>query len=152
MKTSLKSTNFWTQVVTLILSAFVLGGLNVKPDELGPDIVNAIVEDNYFSLLTIFVINLLNPIWQWIKTLKNNPTQFWGFLHSVNWWVSVFNAIVAGLLLWGGIEIPADAGEQIVAAIFEGRWMDLVTLVAINILIPIIKILFKKHPIQLVTK
>jgi len=110
--------------------------------------VAAVVEENFYTLLVILVINLLNPIYQWIKTLKNNPGQFWLFVHSTNWWVSVFNVFIVGMLLWGGIEIPIEAGEDIIAAIFDEKWMELIPLVVVNILIPILKSIFKKKPLE----
>ena len=147
MKT-LKSVNFYTQLVTLLLSAFAIGGLQIDPTQLSGDIVAAVVEENFYTLLVILVINLLNPIYQWIKTLKNNPGQFWLFVHSTNWWVSVFNVFIVGMLLWGGIEIPIEAGEDIIAAIFDEKWMELIPLVVVNILIPILKSIFKKKPLE----
>jgi hypothetical protein len=66
----LKSANFWTQLVTVGLAGTAILGLEY-PADAAPELVQAYYT-NQFSIISVaVVINLINPIYHFIKTKKD---------------------------------------------------------------------------------
>lgn len=142
MKTFLNSTNFWTQVITLILSIFALGGANLDPVGVSDKLVHAIWDGSLWSIGSIVILNLVNPIYHWIRTPN---TERWAFLHSLNWWVN-FVSLVVGIGVITGIysdniytQIPG-----LVQAAAERDWYNLLWIAGANFIVPVIKIFVPK--------
>ena len=67
----LKSWNFWTQAITAVLVVATAYGL-VFPDEAVTDVSDAI-QSGQFDLITVaIVINVINPVYHFLKTLLGN--------------------------------------------------------------------------------
>lgn len=139
------SSNLIVQIVSLVLWAVALMGLEVNPQVVGTDLLNSISTANW-PLIIVVVVNLGNSLFSWIRTWKTNRPQFWLFLKSTNWWVSFCNILFA-VLAMQGIVLPAEASATIVDLIFRGEWWTLLGFLIPNVLGPIIRFLTKKVPV-----
>lgn len=129
--------NLVTQIVSLALWVFALAGLQINPEMVSGQAVNAIETANW-PLFLVIVFNVGNSVWQWSQTWKNDRPNFINFLRSPNWWISFCNVAFAALAL-KGVAIPADASQQIVDFAFSQRWWELVGFIFPNVVGPIIK-------------
>lgn len=136
------SSNLAVQIVSLVLWAFALSGLQVNPEVTGTDLVNHITTQNW-PLLFIVVINIGNSVYSWIRTWKTDKPNFLLFLKSPNWWISFCNILFAALA-FKGITIPAEASEHIVKLVFDQQWWALLGYLIPNVLGPIIRALTTK--------
>jgi hypothetical protein len=65
-----RSANFWTQVATVVLAGIAIFGLEF-PEGAGPELVQAYYT-NQFSIISVaIVINLVNPIYHFLKKKEN---------------------------------------------------------------------------------
>jgi hypothetical protein len=137
------SKNLITQLVSLLLLAFTFSGLDVKPDETAETIVNYLSNGQFYALLLYVMINLVNVFVHWYKTLKENPGKFWCFTESVNFWVAAANILLGVVLLKWGIQIDPEAVKSFIGLIFSKEYWEAGTVLIINILIPLLKIIIK---------
>lgn len=125
------STNYIVNVVSVILYAFSLSGLNIDPDATAAQIITVLTTGNYTALF-VLLLNLGNSLFQWIKTLRTDFDMFWSFLRSTNWWTSFLNMAV-GLVIYAGYllptDIPAELSTEVAQYAAEGSW--LVALIAL---------------------
>jgi len=136
------SQNFLVSIFTIIFAAFAANGL---PIDLDPgEAAQTIGEGNITAIATMFVVNLLNPVF---KLINKSATWSWDFIRSVNFWTQSLTVIlvaVAGL----GIVFPEGAAENVVDAIFGGNFGVIATALVVNILNPLYHFFFdrKKDP------
>ncbi|MEO1628098.1 MAG: hypothetical protein AAFV25_23315 [Bacteroidota bacterium] len=145
IKKKIQSFNFVTNILTAVLGMFVASGLQIDAVHTADQLYDHIINENWGALVIMATLQLLNPVIHWIKQLKKDPSQFWQFLKSINWWTNVAT-IVSMYAIYKGVQIPEDAGEQVVRSIFEQRWEDLLKLLAINVLNPLIQLFIKRKP------
>lgn len=134
--------NLIVQIVSLALWVFALAGLQVNPEVVGTDLVNHITTQNW-PLLLLIAINLGNSVFSWVKTWQTNKPDFLLFLRSPNWWISFCNILFAFLAI-KGIQVPADAGDQIVQMLFSGQYWALIGYLIPNVIGPVIRALTAK--------
>lgn len=128
------STNFLTQVLSVVLWAFVLAGLKIDPSQTADTLINSFSGSSW-ALAFIAVANLANSIWQWVKTIRAQggiTKDFWAFLRSTNWWTSFANIVVSGLALLG-VQLPPDLAGEAVRLVFERKWLDFAVLIGGNV-------------------
>ena len=138
------SPNFWTQVITVILSIFAIGGANLDAAATATNLTGAIWSGSVWAIGTIVVVNILNPLYHWSK--KKLPTETrWAFLHSLNWWIN-FVSLVVGIGVMTGIynEGIYEHIPTLVKAAAERDWYNLLWVGGANFLLPIIKIFVPK--------
>jgi hypothetical protein len=144
------SINQVIQIVSAILFAFTLSGLNIDPNATAEQIVTAIYDGNFYKLFTIVVLNLGNIFYHWVKTIRANPSQFWAFWRSSNWWTSVVNLLLSFLvntkIVTSGIIDPAEISALISFAI-AGNWKLLIGGVVTNV-VNILIHRFTKNPMK----
>lgn len=139
------SKNLITQIVSLCLLAFTFSGLDVNPDATASTIVDYLSNGQFIALLTYILINLLNVFIHWYNQLKADPKSFWKFTESVNFWMAVANIVIGLVLLKTGIQINAEAVNNVISLIFSKEYWEAGTVFLMNILIPILKIVIKKE-------
>lgn len=66
----IKSANFWTQVVTVILAGVAIFGLQF-PEGAAPELVEAYYSKQFSIISVAIVVNLINPIYHFIKGKKD---------------------------------------------------------------------------------
>jgi len=136
------SNNLVVQIVSLVLWIVALAGLKVNPEQVGDDLVRSISTQNW-SLLLIIIFNVGNSAFSWIRSWSTDKPNFLLFLRSTNWWISFCNIVFAGLAM-RGIHVPAEASQQIVDMIFQGRWYALAGYLIPNVIGPVIRALVAK--------
>jgi hypothetical protein len=62
----LKSANFWTNVVSLVLMLFILNGAQI-PEGTSQEVVDTIFTKNWLAFGIIILTNIANPIYQIFK-------------------------------------------------------------------------------------
>lgn len=92
--------NLPVQIVSLILYAFVAAGLNINADASAAEIVAAVKSVSLPLILTA-VINLGSMVYLWIKTWNTNRPNFWAFITSRSWLISLANIAIPALALIG---------------------------------------------------
>ena len=75
--------------------------------------------------------------------MKADPKSFWKFTESVNFWVAAVNILLGIVLLTFGIQVAAEAVNNVISFIFSQDYWEAGTVFIINILMPIFKILIK---------
>lgn len=131
-KSIFQSSNFWTNVFTIILSVFFLNGVEIPVDS-PENLAQAFVEHNWAEFVGLILVNLANPIYH---IFKKKPDNFWSFLKSVNFWVNVMTLGIS-VAVFFGIQIPENTGRAIIDLITSGDINSLVLLVFTNIVNPI---------------
>ena len=132
--------NLPVQIVSLILAAFVAAGLNIDPNASAAEIVAAVKSVSLPLILTA-VINLGSMIYIWIKTWKTDKPNFWAFLTSRSWLISLGSIIIPALALVG-IEIAPDDAARLIDFGLAGNWQAFAGEAAM-ILFAVIGTLFK---------
>jgi len=139
------SVNFAVQIATAILWALTFSGLQIDPAQTAADLVQTVVQQNWFELVSILVLNTGNAIYHWVQTLRENPKNFWSFLHSLNWWLTFGNVVASAFTLFG-FNIPTDAVAAVVQMAWEHKWVEAAGATIFNILLPLIKRTVPKPP------
>lgn len=139
------SKNLAAQLLSVVLLAFTFSGLAI-PDTQEPasKIVDYLYNGQFFALLTYLLVNLANIFWHWYKQLKTDSSKFFDFVHSINFWVAFFNVITGIILLNTGIQISQEDVKEVITLIFSKDYLNAGYVFLINILLPILKTIFKK--------
>ncbi len=114
------SVNLPVQIVSLILAAFVASGLNIDPNATAAEFVAAIKSVSLPLILTA-VINLGSMVYLWIKTWKTDRPNFWAFLTSRSWLISLASIVIPAIALIG-IEIAPDDAVKLIDYGLAGNW------------------------------
>jgi len=70
----LKSPNFWTQSLTVVLAAVAIFGLQL-PEDAAPELVSAYYSQQFSIISVAVVINIINPIYHFLKSKQNDTEQ-----------------------------------------------------------------------------
>lgn len=137
--------NLIIQLVSFVLLAFTYSGLSLNPDETANTIVDHLSNGQFVALISYLVLNVANVFVHWIKQLKTDPSKFWAFVDSVNFWVAAANIIASIVLLYTGVQLDPASLQEFVSLLFSKEYWGAATVFVANILIPILKILIKKE-------
>jgi hypothetical protein len=132
------SKNFFVSLTTLILLVLEANGLGI--DATGGEIVDAISSQDIGAIISVVVLNLLNPI---TKLLQQGVNWSWAFLKSMNFWTQAVTTVLVGVTL-AGITFPESAANSIVEAVFSNEFNAIGTTIVINILNPLYHFFFDK--------
>lgn len=139
--------NFWARI--LISGLGLLAVLGIKfpsnPEVLGTDLANSFTNGGLYAVLGIITISVLMPIYNFVRSKpKVNLVAFFG---SPNTWIYLVTGAFA-LLMYFGISIPGGTAEALVGAIFTKDFGGAITIIALNVLDPIIRWLRDKKNLQ----
>jgi len=70
----IKSPNFWTQALTVVLAAVAIFGLQF-PGDAAPELVSAYYSQQFSIISVAVVINIINPIYHFLKSKQNDTEQ-----------------------------------------------------------------------------
>ena len=146
MKLTVTNINIWTQALTAVFYALFIAGLNVDPEQSATEIIAALKSQS-LPLILAAAINLGTMVWVWIKTWKNDRPNFWAFLTSRSWIISVLNILLPLLATWGLYIGSEDVGKLVDYAL-AGDWKNFAGLMVITI-IGWVGTLWKKKTAQL---
>jgi len=138
-KFSPNSSNLWVNVLTFVLGAFALGGVDwgMEPAELSGKIVTTLQGGSLWAVGAIVFSNMVVPVFH---IIKSKPQNFWSFLSSNNFWVQ-FTAFALGLGVMFGIGFDVDASGAIVDAVAMKDWAALLGIIFPAVLNPLIRYL-----------
>ena len=130
--------NFLASIIIFILS--LLASLGVKfagtPDAVTGEVISAFGTGSVIAIISILAISVGMPLYNFFKTKPK--VNFMEFLGSPNTWIYLGTFIVSLLMLLG-INIPANTPGDIVAAIVDKNWEQLIGVAIANILNPLIR-------------
>lgn len=124
--------NLGVQLITSILTAFVIAGLDIDPAATAADIIAAIKAQSLQMILMVF-FNLGSMIYLWVKTWKTNKPDFWKFLTSRSWLISAANVLVPALALVGVI-LPIETATKLIDDGLAGNWNSFISTLIITII------------------
>jgi len=141
-KNRLDSSNFFVNLITLLLLPFVANGLDLPAPtaEVSEVVFNAISSGDIAVIIGVALPNLLNPLF---KLFQNGVAGWsWDFLKSANFWTQ---AVTAALLIFAGMGLvfPDQAATDIVDSLFTGEVIAIILAMVINVINPLIHY-FKK--------
>ena len=140
-KNIFQSINFWVNILNVVLLFFVLSGAKV-PDGTGETLVKHLFSGNLWAFALALLINVVTPIY---KLVKNKAGTWRASLHSTNFWGQVASLVIWTLTFFGAA-IPEGTDMQIVELIFSQNWAQLLSVLIINIIVPLIHIFGLKLP------
>lgn len=138
IKATAGSQNFFVSLISLLLLTFELNGLSTGADP--ENIFDAITSGDAGRILSILLINFLNPI---LKLVQKQETWSWDFLKSVNFWTQAVTTILAAITI-AGVAFPEGAAANLVEAIFGGTFQTIAVAVVVNILNPLYHFFFDR--------
>ena len=131
-RTITDNVNLGVQILSAILYAFVLAGLNIEPNATATDIIAAIKAQSLPLILTV-LFNLGTMIWIWVKTWKTAKPNFWAFITSRSWLISLANIIIPALALVG-IVLPIETATKLIDDGLAGNWTSFISTLIITII------------------
>lgn len=132
MKITVNNINIWVQALTAALYALFLSGLNIDPAQTATEIVTALKSQS-LPLILAAAINLGTMVWVWIKTWKTDRPNFWTFITSRSWIISVVNIVLPLLATWGLYIGSEDVGKLVDYAL-AGDWKNFAGVLAVTII------------------
>lgn len=123
--------NLSVQILTSILTAFVVMGLNIDPAATASEIIAAIKAQSLPMILTV-LFNFGTMVYLWVKTWKENKPNFWSFFTSRSWLISAANVVVPALALIG-VVIPIETATKLIDDGLAGNWSNFVYTLVITI-------------------
>lgn len=136
------SRNFFISLVSTTLLTLEMNGLGTGADP--GNIVDAITSADIGRILSILLLNFLNPI---MKIIQKQVEWSWDFLRSPNFWTQVVTTILVGVTMLG-IMFPEGAASNLVSAIFGGEFQVIAIALIINIANPLYHFFFDRNERQ----
>lgn len=137
-KSPLQSRNFFVSIVSLILLAFQANKINF--DIGAGEIVDVIMSKDLGAILSLAVVNLINPI---MKLASKSTTWDWGFTRSANFWTQVLTVILV-LIAGFGIPFPENASADLIAAWATKEFSVVAIAIILNVVNPLYHFFVKK--------
>lgn len=129
-----ESRNFFVSLASLFLLALAIitgDPVNVDPGA----IIDALSSGELGSIISLFFVNLLNPIMKLIGKVQRGEINS-DFLKSPNFITQAVTALLSGVSILG-IVFPADAAGEVVNAFYTSDFVPIWVALGINILNPI---------------
>lgn len=130
-RTLTDNVNLSVQILSAILYAFVLAGLNIDPNATATDIIAAIKAQSLPLILTV-LFNLGTMIWMWVRNWPKSRPEFWAFFTSRSWLISVANIIIPALALIG-VVLPLETATKLIDDGLAGNWTSFISTLIITI-------------------
>lgn len=110
--------NIVTSIVLLVGIVLKYFGVEL-PVDTGVQFFNSIIKLDIVALITsgFALFNILKHI------VKPSDGNYFGFLKSANFYIQLYGVIVIMTSSW--IQLPVDAGTEIVNAIFSKDWLGM---------------------------
>ena len=135
-----KSPGFIASITYAILAAFAATGIEFPkdPSVIAGDFETTLSSGGIFAVTGLLVSAIVFPIWNFTK--KGGKINAKLILSNTTFWVSLVTAILGFAALYG-FTVPNGTAEQIVSALYAKDWGVLLSVLAINILNPLIRFL-----------
>lgn len=133
-KTRFESTNFLTNVVTLVFIVLGVQGIEWSID---PGVaVQEVLAANWEYIGNILFPALSGLAFKVIQKIQAGTWDWKAVLKSTNFWTQAVT-ILAGVLAGVGILLPADAPTALTMAIFSGSVITIIVAIIANIATPL---------------
>lgn len=133
-KARLESTNFITNVVILVFIALGINGIETNLDP--AQTVQEIMAKNMDFIIQILIpasITIISKVW---KNVQAGTFSFKAMIQSPNF-ITQALVVLAGILNFIGIILPANAPVELTNAIFSGSIIVLIGAIIANVINPI---------------
>ena len=133
MKISIDKINLATQLLSAFFYAMFLAGFKqVDPNQSAVEIVSAFKAQS-LPLILGALINIGTMAYIWIRTWKNDRPNFWAFITSRSWIISVGN-IVLPILTTAGFYLSDADYTKLVDMALNKDWKGLISMLVITII------------------
>ena len=133
MKVSIDKINLATQLLSAVFYALFLAGFKqIDPNQSAVEIVSAFKAQS-LPLILGALINLGTMVYIWIRTWKNDKPNFWAFLTSRSWILSLAN-IVLPLMTTAGFYLSDADYTKLVDLALNKDWKGLISMLVITII------------------
>lgn len=127
-------------VTTLLSALFAIAAsigidFGSTPDQISNDLFGLFTSGGFAALVGYVIVNVLGPVWNFVK--KKQPVNWRNVLGSTTTIVSLAGVVIAALVYFWGISIPASTPTDAVGAIAAKNWGLLISLAIANVIIPI---------------
>lgn len=133
-KSRFESTNFLTNVVTLVMIFLGYQGIQLSIDP--GQAVTEVLAANWEYIGTILFPALSGLAFKVIQKIKEKSWNWSAVVKSTNFWTQLVT-VVAGAVAFAGIMLPDTAPQAITDAIFSGSVWTIILAIAANILNPL---------------
>jgi ferric iron reductase protein FhuF len=142
-----KSPGFIASITYAILAAFAATGIEFPKDpaQIAGDFETTMSSGGIFAITGMLISAIIFPIWNFIK--KGGKIDARLILSNTTFWVSLVTAILGFAALYG-FTVPDGTAEQIVSAMYAKDWGVLLSVLALNILNPLIRFLKELKDIE----
>lgn len=137
----LKSSNFWVNIINLMLGFFVVWGSPV--DLSGAEVLDTIFTKD-IGLISLMVVNFINPI---KKIIANGAYKDLAFLKSRNFMSQALTALFSGLASFTAVSIPLEGAEPIADALVSGDIGMIISAIGLNVVNFLVHFFEKKEEI-----
>ncbi len=125
--------NLFTQVLSASFYALFLAGFQqIDPNQSAIEIVAAFKAQS-LPLIIGALINFGTMAFLWVRTWKTDKPNFWAFIKSRSWLLSVAN-IVIPLLGTVGFYLANEDYTKLVDYALNGEWTNFVSLLILSII------------------
>lgn len=132
MQRSITNTiNFGVQILSAVLMTFAIAGLDIDPTSTAVEIIAAIKAKSLPIMLTL-AFNLGTMVYIWVRTWNTDKPNFWAFLTSRSWLISVANIVVPALALVG-VVLPIETATKLIDDGLTGNWNSFISTLIITI-------------------
>ena len=133
MKVSIDKINLATQILSAIFYALFLAGFKqIDPNQDASEIISAFKAQS-LPLILGALINFGTMVYLWIRTWKTDKPNFWAFLTSRSWIISLGN-IVIPLLTTAGFYLSDADYTKLVDLALSKDWKGLISMLVITII------------------
>lgn len=129
-KSRLESQNFLTSVVTLLLIALGVQGIEVTLN--AEEVVREVLAKNLEFISTVLIPSVITIVFKVSQNVKNGTFQLSKLWKSPNF-ITQAITVLAGILTFIGILLPDTAPQALSDAIFSGSVGSIITAIIVNV-------------------
>ena len=142
-----KSAPFIYSLITLLLVVFASIGVKFSEpvDELANNISTSLQGGSYFAILGVFATSLLFPLYNHFWVNKGG-FSLKAIFSKVSTWVSLWNAMFAGLAIFGfTLDDVQGTFDQVLIAVQTKDWMGLASILFLTVGNSLIRFIKEKN-------
>jgi uncharacterized membrane protein len=138
------SPGWYYSLFVLAFTALGLLGIELpeNPAEMAGKVTTTLSDGGIFAVVGVLVSSIIFPVWNFRK--KGNKFNFKALAGSTLFWIALTSAVLS-LTVLIGFTVPDGTAEQIILAVNAKDWGGLLSVLALNIVNPLMRYLKDKQ-------